>query len=261
MMLAKINKKNIKGFTLLELLVVMVFSSMILLGIYQGYFIIKKLIGHYHQMIRLQNNIRLITHEMVKISSVAGQLGCAHTKLPLYLHWSKSIAVKADEFLYLDNQKLVGLNFLTPSDLNVKKMLPHPVYSRLNKNSAIIYTLHAHGDNKIKQAEFYPVYADCQDVFVLSPQENPLDYFEQMPAMHKVGNLEFNLYFVANSKRKNNQDVPIHSLYRYNSYLGSQEIVEGVECIDFDSSITAIKVLITSVEGKLPLKQWLTISL
>lgn len=260
-MIGKINKNNIKGFTLLELLLVMTLTSIILFGLSEAYFIIKKLITHYHQTIRLQTNIRLMTHEIYKISTFAGQLGCAHTKLPLYLHWSKSIDVDVEDFLYFEKQKLVGLAFLNPLNSKVTSMLPKSLYSRLNKNSAIIYTLHALSDQKPTNSSFYPVYADCQDIFVLSPEDDPSNYFEKMPHLKLIGDLEVNLYFIANTQRKNNQSFPIYSLYRYNAYVGAQQIIEGVECIDFNSNAATIKILLTSVEGKPPLKQWLTISL
>lgn len=251
--------KKFKGFTLLELLVVIALSSIILLAIFEGYFTVKKLITHYHQSIRLQNNIRSVTYQIYQLAHQAGRLGCAHANQPFYLHLFKTKLESLQQLLYIKNRKVQGLAFFQPTDSKLKTLLPTSIYNRLIKNSAVIYTMQSVARTKKSPKEGYAVYSDCQDVFILPIGEACTDCFEDSSAIRFAGNLEIDLYFVASNKRKNHQDVPIYSLYKYNTYLGLQEVLEGVEQIDLSSNSNKIKVLLSSVEGQETIKQWLTI--
>lgn len=259
MMLA--THKKIKGFTLIELLMVVALSSIVLFGVFQGYYLVKNTIIKYYQMVRLQNNIKLITHELYNITGKAGKFGCAATNQPLYLHVSKKISPMLIPSFFISNKKLQCLIFFKKSDPKLKGLLPHSVFVRLKPKSDILYTLSIEANKLHQPKEAYRVYADCQDVFILS-HEDPTDYFIQSTQFNPIGNLAINLYYVAQSKRKNNQDQVIYSLYQYNEYFGGQEIIEGVEELYQDpENSKKIKILLTSVEGHSPLKQWLTIGI
>ena len=250
-----------QGFTLLELLLVMVLGSVILFGMFQLFFTFKRVITNYHQMIRLQTSIRAVTYELYQVFDKAGRFGCANTNQPLYLHLAKKNLPFLKSLLVVEENKLMGLKILPAQDFLIKTFLPAAIYKRLRHSSSIIYLIHTAHYKKHELANFHPVYADCQDVFVLS-SDMSADYFINKPNFYYQGNFEVSLYFVANSQRKNSQGSPIYSLYRYNSYLGTQEILEGVEMIQADkSSANKIKVLLNSVEGNLSLWQWLIVEI
>ncbi len=256
-----VKNKKITGFTLVELLIVIALSSVVIFGAFQGYFMVKKIIVNYYQMIRLQNNIKLMTHELYHIKDKAGNFGCANSDQPLYLHVSKKKSPLLLPLLFINKDQLQGWVFLKKTDPKLKTLLPHAVYSRLKSDSDIIYTLETDKQKIKKNQNPSRVYADCLDVFILS-QDDPLDYFIQNKQFNYIGNLSINLYFISSNKRKNNQDQPIYSLYRYNDHMGMQEILEGVESITHQSEQAnkiKINVLLTSVEGNPALKQWLTV--
>jgi prepilin-type N-terminal cleavage/methylation domain-containing protein len=258
MMLGNLNKN--KGFTLLELMISIALSAILLYGVFQGYFVLKKIILNYYQTIRLQNNIRLITHELYSIKDKAGKFGCANASQPIYLHVSKYASSKITPLLYLSDQQLKSFMRIKKSDLKFKNLLPGSIYQKVNTSSDILYTLYLDLDTKVHDLErVYPVYSDCQDVFVLSHQDSLSSNFNTEKYKFQ-GNLSIAYYFVANSKRKNNQDLPINSLFRYSSYLGTQEVLEGVELIQVDpANNNKINILLNSVDGLPPLKQWLTV--
>lgn len=250
-----------KGFTLLELLLVMAFGSVILLGVFQAFFTFKSMMTNYHQTVRLQASIRAVTYEFYQLADKAGRFGCANTNQVLYLHLSKKSAPILKPLLIVEKNKLIGLKFLSAQDLLIRTFFPTAIYKRLRSNSSIIYFIHTTHYKKHEVANFYPVYADCQDVFVLS-SDMSADYFMNKPHFHYQGNFEVSLYFVANSQRKNSQGYPIYSLYRYNSYLGTQEILEGVEMIQADNArANRVQVLLNSVEGNQSLRQWLIVEI
>ncbi len=246
-----IRSKKTNGFTLLELLIVVALSSLILMGVFQGFFAFKKIIGSYFQAIRLQSNIRLMAHELYQITDKAGQFGCAHSAQPIYIHWSKKTN--------FEHKKLLALTWFKKTDPLFKSILPYGIHARLKADSDILHTLSIEKDKKINPKNRHPVYADCQDVFILSNQDEA-SYFSSNMQFKYIGNLTRNLYFVAKSQRKNNQGLPIYSFYSYTTDLGVQEVLEGIESIHIDSgNARKINVLINSVEGDPLLKQWLTL--
>lgn len=260
MMWAKSQKNS--GFTLLELLIVLALSSMIILGVYQGYFILKNNIIIYYQNIRLQNNIKTVSHEFYGITDKAGKFGCAKANQITYLHWSKNLGLVSRYLIYEHNKPLLNTIVLKKSDNRFKKILPQPLYSKLKSDSDILYTTQAEIFNKSKKnKEVVQIYADCQDIFFVGENDN-VDYFYQHAQYEYVGNLSVDCYFIALSKRINNQSQPIYSLYRHNNILGTHEILEGVEALLIESmseNSHKIKILINSVEGNPPLKKWFTI--
>lgn len=253
------NRKNNKGFTLIELLMAIALSSIVLWGAFQGYYLVKKMINQYYQMVRLQNNIKLITHELYNITNKSGQLGCARADQLLYLHLSKKISAILSPLLFISPNRLEGLVFLKKTDPKLKRLLPHTVYARLKSDTEVMYTLEV-DRAKIKTNQMaYRLYGDCQEIFILSTQDS-VDYFSHHKHLGYIGNLSITLYYIAESKRRNNQDNAIYSLYKYTQQLGVQEVIEGVERLCRDpKNPKKIKILLTSVEGNPPLKQWLTV--
>lgn len=261
-MWVKLHKNS--GFTLLELLIVIALSSIVILGVYQGYFILKKSILTYYQNIQLQNNIKSVSHEFYQVTAKAEKFGCATAKQKTYLHWSKNLGLAQNYLLYENNKPLLNTIILKKNDSRLKNILAPALYNKLKTDSDILYTVQAENpkDNKNHKHKIN-VYADCQDIFLLS-HDDSAEYFYQHKQYEYVGILSINWYFIASSKRFNNQGHPIYSLYRYNNMLGAQEIAEGVDLLTVDSTEEnkiALKILINSVEGNPPLKKWFTLAI
>ena len=252
------------GFTLLELLIVLALSSVVILGVYQGYYILKNSIMAYYQNIRLQNNIKSVSHEIYHIAAKAGKFGCAAAKQTTYLHWSKSLGLVSNHLLYELNKPALNTLILNKNDPRLATMFPRSLYAKLKSDSDIIYTVQVNEQkNNQENKEKIKVYTDCQDIFFLSDKDN-IEYLYQHKQYEYAGELSADWYFVALSKRLNNQSQPIYSLYRYNNRLGTQEVAEGVELLlsySTKEKVHNIKILINSVEGNPPLKKWLTLAI
>lgn len=252
------------GFTLLEFLIVIALSSMVILGVYQGYFILKNTVTTYYQNIRLQNNIKSVSHEFYRIADKAGKFGCASAAQKTYLHWSKTLDLASKYLLYEHHKPLLNTSVLKQNDSRLKSILPSSLHIKLKPDSDILYIVYASDKkNKSKNKVKIKIYADCQDIFFLSEKDN-IEYLYQHGQYDYVGELSVDYYFVALSKRLNNQSQSIYSLYYYNNILGLQEVAEGVESLTLGltkEKIKHIKILINSVEGNPPIKKWFTVAI
>ncbi len=217
----------------------------------------------YYQNIHLQNNIKSVSHEFYHIADKAGKFGCASVKNTTYLHWSKSLGFASKHLVYEHNKPLLNATVFKKNDARLKNILPLSIFSKLKPDSDILYTVHARTFNQKKDKKTIDIYADCQDIFFVNSNDD-LDYFYQHQQYDYIGELSVDCYFIALSKRVNNQSQAIYSLYRYNNVLGLQEVLEGVESLLMHSSsekINNIKIVVNSVEGNPPLKTWLNIAI
>lgn len=256
-----IHYKKHQGFTLLELIIVLALSSIILFGVFKGYSIFQRMADDYYQLISLQNVMREFTYESEKIKKKLGQFGCVSTDQLSYIHFSKNLKKETSQKFFLSKNKIERLSFLNQSDIQVKDILPKDIYKMMPPNSMVIYLMYLNFNKDLVLDKNNRVYSDCQDIFVLADQD-PIDFFRDKPNFRYEGKLQIELYFVARNKRYNNKNHPIFSLYRYNELLGVQEVLEGVERIQSESNNSKkIQVLLNSVEGSPPVRQWITVGL
>jgi type IV pilus assembly protein PilW len=214
--------KKLKGFSLIELMVASCLGLALLSAVLSSYLSEQQTYRYQEGMARLQENARLATAILQKHIRMAGYAGCSRL--------SGGILASTDVHRTPDSDAIV----VQKADKNITGIL-----TANSKKIIMAEPRHFSANDEL-------IISDCnhaEKISVLENSNNELFLKKSLQTTYQsdaqLGKISTEVFFVANTGRKNSAGDPIYALYCEDRENNSppMEMVEGVENMHFSYAV------------------------